>query len=607
MSNSDGGKSHIIPPELAVKAMRDSGYKNTAFALSELIDNSVQAGATEVVLICKQIDQSEEGRRGKKLHEIAVLDNGCGMDFETILRALQFGNGTHLSDRSGIGRFGMGLPNSSISQCRRVDVWTWQNGPDNTLHSYLDVDKISSGVLNTVPEPKKKRLPQLWKDQVGALGASGTLVKWSKFDEHRLSWRGARATLANTEELVGRLYRKFIDHGKVAIRLLALDGPDAEPQIDRMVKVNDPLYLMSNSTTPKPFDVEPMFQKWGEEDETFTIKLDGASYDIVVRMSWARPETTELDNMKDRGAQPYGKHAGKNVGLSIVREGRELDLDKGWANTYDPTERWWGVEVEFPSALDEIFGVTNNKQNATIFSQMTQFNWKDEANEGETERDFCARIKQEGDPRALLIPVVNHIVSQLGSVREYLKKQTAGRRSRRKRHDDIGTADRATKKFQERAKTGHSVDSDNQAFQEKDRQAFEANLVKDKKYPKNVAKEISQAILTRNRKVEFLTGEMDGYAFFSVESHQGGITAIVLNTRHPAYEQLVECLQPKTDDLSSTDLLERVTKAGDTLEMLLAAWARYEIEETDHGARLSDTRQEWGKMARLFLEDREDD
>ena len=33
----------IIPPELAVKAMRDSGYKNTAYALAELIDNSVQA------------------------------------------------------------------------------------------------------------------------------------------------------------------------------------------------------------------------------------------------------------------------------------------------------------------------------------------------------------------------------------------------------------------------------------------------------------------------------------------------------------------------------------------------------------------------------------
>lgn len=31
----------VIPPKLAVKAMRDSGYKNTAYAIAELIDNSV--------------------------------------------------------------------------------------------------------------------------------------------------------------------------------------------------------------------------------------------------------------------------------------------------------------------------------------------------------------------------------------------------------------------------------------------------------------------------------------------------------------------------------------------------------------------------------------
>jgi len=38
-----------------------------------------------------------------------------------------------------------------------------------------------------------------------------------------------------------------------------------------------------------------------------------------------------------------------------VRAGRELDLDQAWVIKYDPVERWWGVEVEFPPALDEQF------------------------------------------------------------------------------------------------------------------------------------------------------------------------------------------------------------------------------------------------------------
>ena len=37
---------NIVPPHLVVQAMRDNGYKNAAYAVAELIDNSIQAGAT---------------------------------------------------------------------------------------------------------------------------------------------------------------------------------------------------------------------------------------------------------------------------------------------------------------------------------------------------------------------------------------------------------------------------------------------------------------------------------------------------------------------------------------------------------------------------------
>ena len=66
-----------------------------------------------------------------------------------------------------------------------------------------------------------------------------------------------------------------------------------------------------------------------------------------VRMSFARRETLPEDGTA-RGNKEYGKHAAKNIGVSIVRAGRELDLDDSWARGYEPTERWWGAEVEFP-------------------------------------------------------------------------------------------------------------------------------------------------------------------------------------------------------------------------------------------------------------------
>ena len=596
----------IIPPELAVKAMRDSGYKNTAYALAELIDNSVQANASNVEVICLEVSRQVNERASRRIQAIGILDNGDGMTPETLRPALQFGNGTHLTDRKGIGRFGMGLPNSSISQCRRVEVWTWQNGPDNAMYSYLDVDDIEGRRLYAVPAPEHKSLPDEWRDRSENINTTGTLVLWTNFDDHRLSWRGARATLRNTELLVGRMYRKFIDDGRLSIRLLALlDGED-ESTFDEPVRVNDPLYLMRNSSTPAPFNTEPMFQPWGNADEVFPIDYDGAKHDVVVRMSWAHEKTVPEDR-SDRGSKDYGKHAAKNIGLSIVREGRELDLDSAWTNSYDPRERWWGVEVEFPSTLDEVFGVTNTKQSATIFSQMAQFDWKPEANQGESRSEFQERIQGEGDPRAILLPIVDHIRDQIQEVRKRLKKQNVGRRKKEDRHDKPDVSDLATTKFRKRAEQGHETEADRQKFTEEDRDNLEKDLTEDKHYRQDVAHNIAQATFTRKRKVLFLEKAMEGYAFFNVEHKQGGLTEVVFNSNHPFYDQLIESLRPQIGDETDAELMERIHTAADTLELLFAAWARYEMEEVRQKNRLFEMRQEWGKMARFFLTEEDDE
>ena len=590
----------IIPPELAVRAMRDSGYRNTAYALAELIDNSVQAKANCVDVICLEKHTLVNQRQRRRMNGIAVLDNGGGMTSDILELALQFGNGTHLKDRSGIGRFGMGLPNSSISQCRRVEVWTWQHGPDNAFYTYLDVDEIETRLLYTLPLPVLRPLPKEWRKRSNIIDTTGTLVLWTKFDEHRLSWRGAKSTLQHTETLIGRMYRKFINDGRLQIRLLSL--VNEESTFKRYVRVNDPLYLMQNSSTPEPFDKEPMFQRWGDEDEVFTIQYDGAKHEVVVRMSWARQETVPEDRGSERGAKSYGKHAAKNLGVSIVRVGRELDLDTSWTNSYDPTERWWGAEIEFPPALDEMFGVTNNKQSATIFSDMSQFDWRAEADSGESMSEFLERIKGEGDPRAMLVPIVEHIRKQITEVRKRLKKQTVGTRPKNDRHIEENTmAGRATKKFVERAKQGYETEHDRAKFNKEDRDNLEKDLSEDKDYPHDVAKKIADAVFKNKRRVEFFTKGMDGYAFFNVEYKQGGLTAIVFNTNHPFYSQLIESLNPKIGEETDSELIGRVHKAADALELLFAAWARYEMEEVGQQNRLFEMRQEWGKMAGFFL------
>ena len=53
-------------------------------------------------------------------------------------------------------------------------------------------------------------------------------------------------------------------------------------------------------------------------------------------------------------------------------------------------------------------------------------------------------------------------------------------------------------------------------------------------------------------------------------------------------------------------LIDRIIRAADTLELLFAAWARYEMEEIRQRSKLFEMRQEWGKMARFFLTEPEE-
>lgn len=55
VKNGVSASYDLVPTHLAVQAMRDNGYRNTAYAIAELIDNSIQAGATRVELLCRKM------------------------------------------------------------------------------------------------------------------------------------------------------------------------------------------------------------------------------------------------------------------------------------------------------------------------------------------------------------------------------------------------------------------------------------------------------------------------------------------------------------------------------------------------------------------------
>jgi len=595
----------IVPVDLAVKAMRDNGYKNTAYALAELMDNSIQAGAKNVELLCGERSMLVEQRNRSRIDQIAILDDGSGMDADVLRIALQFGNGTRLEpdQATGIGRFGMGLPSASISQCTRVEVWSWTDGIEGALYTYLDLKEITQRRMSQVPEPIAKPIPRIWREIGKGFRNSGTLVVWSNID--RSIWRSARALIENSEFLIGRMYRRFLASDSVRIRMVSFDmeTPDRTLQ-ERFALPNDPGYLMPKTSCPEPWSSEAMFQEWGEEggtgESTILIDFNGKQHPVTLRFSYAKEEARAGRNA---GATPHGKHAARNVGVSIVRAGRELDLDKSWTITYDPVERWWGVEIEFPPALDELFGVTNNKQAARNFTELASIDL-DQLMKNKSIAQLQEEWAEEQDPKAPLLRIAHRIESNLNVIRRLIKAQSKGKDQSRQRHDDHSPEARGTAATRQRQGEGYRGGSDyDEALPSETRKLQISETLESTGLARPDAELLAASTVDDGLKYIFTQGHLESPAFFSVKP-RGGAIIITLNLEHPAYSNLVEVLEKEAEDTGGDELRRRLSKARDGLKLLLEAWARYEDEQPD-GKRKSqaqETRVDWGRIARSFLE-----
>lgn len=595
--------NRFLSAETVIESLRDNGYNNTAYALAELIDNSLQATATRVEV--GFIEEQQQARKNYTVSEISLWDNGVGMDNDTLRVAMQFGGGTHRKDTGGMGKFGMGLPNSSISQCKRVDVWSWQAGGE-PHHTYLDVDEMKSGALEEVPIPTAKAIPAKYeKAFFTKKPESGTLIIWSKLD--RLSWKTGKSIYRHCEHLVGRMYRNFISDDNIKIESITY-RKSADDRLDvydkETFKANDPMYLKKNTSLPElpgSYKNEAFFEKMDEEvisveyiDENGDPKRD----DVTVTTSMVKKNISNRilkDTIGKLGGTTWGKHCSKNVGVSIVRANRELVLRDSFLTSAlrESKGRFIGIELSFPPTLDAVFGVTNNKQDAirlipyemkTIFTQAGF----------DSEQEYLRDLEENSDSLLQVLKVVAVIkkhVSALTKALDTINVEGKADKGEEPKTVSEGAASKATQGSAHRETHGHKTSDE--PTKELNKEDVVDHLTKAGGMSKEEAEEKAERlILTGNR---FLIEDVarDSEAFFDVSTSKG-LTLVLFNTNHVFYQKLVSKLD------------------GDELEIMqttIAGFARVMNETTDERrlAYLNTIRREWGLVISEFLQGPEDD
>lgn len=350
----------------AVESLRQSDF-DTCSAIGEAIDNSLQASATEIHIVAKEHELPVRGRRGvgvKTILDIAIGDNGSGMDRETLHHCMQLGYSTRYNERAGIGRFGVGMTLAAINQCKRIEVFSRAKAKAPWLWTYVDLDESEP----FISKPIEKDIPKAYSTLVGKTGA---LVTWSKIDVRT-------STPEEVRHWIARTYRKFI--GKHVVRdkkVVENENPVLITYNHEPIDAFDPLFAIRSSLCPEG-PVASLYEEISidmpvPEDSKAKVKTSP----VVIRMSLT-PEHWRLEGGGKSGRSELAQRLmlGENEGFSILRADREVFYDvmphfepKPHPDGFD---RWWSAEVTFDPILDEHFSVRNVKRGARFLRELRE-------------------------------------------------------------------------------------------------------------------------------------------------------------------------------------------------------------------------------------------
>lgn len=381
----------------AIESQRQSAYKHTAAAAREIVDNAIEAKATQIHIVIERPKNRQKGERADAVSSIAFIDNGAGMTPKMARFALSWGGGTHFDDPSFIGKFGFGLPNASINQTRIVEVYTRTKASESFTKAVLDItpDKIKDHQLHTIPPPTTSELPDFVRryldEEMKDPLAHGTIVVWRNPD--RLKYRTAAKLKEHLVDDFGAVYRYLLD-GSARGSMYA-DLPKVEIVVEgKKVEPVDPLFLTPGCLhyqTPDANGAQKMVDRAipvryvldddglhlqrvnGPEDLKHPRLVGAGSIQVVI----ARFPYGFVNNKKAQDPIAYKRLQIRKPrrGMSFVRAGREIDtfdaFPKSSKDEADNLGSWpqlqsyalhYGIEVRFTPSLDAALGVGNDKQ-----------------------------------------------------------------------------------------------------------------------------------------------------------------------------------------------------------------------------------------------------
>ncbi len=354
------GRIPMIQTGQALMSLRDSGYDLSA-AIAEVVDNSIEANANTITI------ELIEGAGKEKVSAIAFVDDGAGMDFETLHNYLVMGFSTRWMRTDTIGKYGVGAKLAALNFAKHIQVWSRQASETAWRYVGFDLEACikaeEDGEENPfgIDEPVERAPPPEVAKYVPK--GSGTIVLWSSVDrlDHGRWAANLNLLLVEVQKDISRTFREFIDGG-IAITIN-----------DQRLLAHDPLFQMTGTWADEVLTKADSEKPKGgghnhypalviTDREPIHVKGGGKAYLTVTLYpeQVTRRRGSGGDELARRLRVPDNEGA-----VSFMRSRREIaytNVPRIFPRGVQEADRFIGIEVAFTPELDEFFGVRNVKR-----------------------------------------------------------------------------------------------------------------------------------------------------------------------------------------------------------------------------------------------------
>ncbi len=313
--------------KILISALQHIGYDDVS-AIADIVDNSIDANATKIKIF---IDRDENGKI-----QITIVDNGSGMDRETLDEALKLGSNTIHDDITDLGKFGMGLSAAGLALANQTIVFTKTCKSKNILKSITDVEIIRKmnqfvKILEETNECEKEYFNKMVQND------SGTIIILKNCEGIKLNT--ASTLKQKIVKNMARVFRNFMSKIDFYVN-------------DVKIEPDDPLRLKVKEGELKGtlFSEDDYLVKWKN--------IRGEEKKGIVHIKLVSLPECDINIARKLGINM------SNQGFSVLRNNREIAigfLPKWEGLVRDPHLNRFRGEISFSSDMDDAMGVNFRK------------------------------------------------------------------------------------------------------------------------------------------------------------------------------------------------------------------------------------------------------